>query len=147
LLGTVWSPVWGGAPVGSYAVIGGAAFLAAAMQGPLSGVVLMLELTRNFDSLMAPTLLAVTIATVISRRLGAPSIYSARLRPDPDALTARAAGAAAVNTFDLDRLDLVVPGFGEDGVGPPGALGMISHPAILPDQPVMCNRYGSADSR
>ena len=67
-------------------MIGGAAFLAAAMQGPLSGVVLMLELTHNFDSLMAPTLLAVTIATVISRRLGAPSIYSARLRPDPDAL-------------------------------------------------------------
>ena len=42
-------------------MIGGGAFLAAAMQGPLSGVVLMLELTRNFDSLMAPTLLAVTM--------------------------------------------------------------------------------------
>ncbi|MHB1836512.1 MAG: hypothetical protein ACYCXW_16315, partial [Solirubrobacteraceae bacterium] len=42
--------------------------------------VLVLELTRNFDALMAPTLVAVVVATVIARRLGAPSIYSARLR-------------------------------------------------------------------
>ncbi|MHB1569127.1 MAG: chloride channel protein [Solirubrobacteraceae bacterium] len=80
ILGTLWNHIWPGASVGSYAVIGGGAFLAAAMQGPLSGVVLVLELTRNFDALMAPTLVAVVVATVIARRLGAPSIYSARLR-------------------------------------------------------------------
>ncbi len=107
VLGTLWSHLWPGSTVGSYAVIGGGAFLAAAMQGPLSGVVLVLELTRNFDSLMAPTLLAVTEATVIARRLGAPSIYSARLRPDPDALSARSAGAAAINT--LDRVGALPP--------------------------------------
>jgi H+/Cl- antiporter ClcA len=106
-LGHVWNLVIPGAPVGSYAVIGGGAFLAAAMQGPLSGVVLVLELTRNFDSLMAPTLLAVTEATVIARRLGAPSIYSARLRPDPDALSTRSAGAAAINA--LDRVGVLPP--------------------------------------
>ena len=105
VLGTVWTHVWPGAPLGSYAVIGGGAFLAAAMQGPLSGVVLVLELTRNFDSLMAPTLLAVTEATVIARRLGAPSIYSARLRPDPDSLSDRGAGASAIET--LDRPDVL----------------------------------------
>jgi CIC family chloride channel protein len=99
VLGTVWTHIWSGSTLGSYAVIGGGAFLAAAMQGPLSGVVLVLELTRNFDSLMAPTLLAVTEATVIARRLGAPSIYSARLRPDPDAVAGRAAGAAAIETL------------------------------------------------
>jgi CIC family chloride channel protein len=107
VLGTLWSHLWPGSPIGSYAVIGGGAFLAAAMQGPLSGVVLVLELTRNFDSLMAPTLLAVIEATVITRRLGAPSIYSARLRPDPDALSARSAGAAAINT--LDRVGALPP--------------------------------------
>jgi CIC family chloride channel protein len=111
-LGTGWNHIWPGASVGSYAVIGGGAFLAAAMQGPLSAVVLVLELTRNFDSLMAPTLLAVIEATVIARRLGAPSIYSARLRPDPDALSARSAGAAAINT--LDRVG-VLPPDEEDG--------------------------------
>jgi chloride channel protein, CIC family len=107
VLGTVWSHLWPGSTIGSYAVIGGGAFLAAAMQGPLSGVVLVLELTRNFDSLMAPTLVAVIEATVIARRLGAPSIYSARLRPDPDALSARSAGAAAINT--LDRVGALPP--------------------------------------
>ncbi|HLH65347.1 MAG TPA: chloride channel protein [Solirubrobacteraceae bacterium] len=86
ILGTLWSHIWPGAPLGSYAVIGGGAFLAAVMQGPLSGVVLVLELTRNFDALMAPTLLAVIEATVFARRLGAPSIYSARVHaPDEDA--------------------------------------------------------------
>jgi CIC family chloride channel protein len=79
VLGVAWDHVWPGARLGSYAVIGGGAFLAAAMQGPLSGIVLVLELTRNFDSLMVPTLVAVIEATVIARRLGAPSIYSARL--------------------------------------------------------------------
>jgi chloride channel protein, CIC family len=100
ILGTVWIHIWPGAPVGSYAVIGGGAFLAASMQGPLSGVVLVLELTRNFDSLMAPTLLAVTEATVIARRMGAPSIYSARLRPDPDQATGPSPSAATIDTLD-----------------------------------------------
>jgi H+/Cl- antiporter ClcA len=100
ILGYGWLHLFPGAKIGSYAIIGGGAFLAASMQGPLSGVVLVLELTRNFDSLMAPTLLAVVEATVIARRLGAPSIYSARLRPDPDELTARSPGGAAVNTLE-----------------------------------------------
>jgi chloride channel protein, CIC family len=116
VLGTVWGHVWHGAPLGSYAIIGGGAFLAAAMQGPLSGVVLVLELTRNFDSLMAPTLIAVTEATVIARRLGAPSIYSARLRPDPDDLSTRSAGTAAINT--LDRAG-ALPGGDPDGPDDP----------------------------
>ncbi|MGI8713066.1 MAG: chloride channel protein [Solirubrobacteraceae bacterium] len=107
VLGSLWNHLWPGSTIGSYAVIGGGAFLAAAMQGPLSGVVLVLELTRNFDSLMAPTLLAVIEATVIARRLGAPSIYSARLRPDPDALSARSAGAAAIDA--LDRIEVLPP--------------------------------------
>jgi CIC family chloride channel protein len=112
VLGTLWSHLWPGAAVGSYALIGGAAFLAAAMQGPLSAVVLVLELTRNFDSLMAPTLVAVIEATVIARRLGAPSIYSARLRPDPDALSARSAGAAAISA--LDRVGVLPPEADDD---------------------------------
>jgi CIC family chloride channel protein len=99
ILGYGWLHLFPGARIGSYAIIGGGAFLAASMQGPLSGVVLVLELTRNSDSLMAPTLLAVVEATVIARRLGAPSIYSARLRPEPDELTARSPGAAAVNAL------------------------------------------------
>jgi len=79
LLGEAWSQIWPGAPLGSYAIIGGAAVLGASMQGPLAAVVLLLELTHHADALMVPILLAVVEATVLVRVLGAPSIYSARI--------------------------------------------------------------------
>ena len=79
LLGHAWGLVWSAAPDGTYALIGGAAVLAAAMQGPLASVVLILELAHHTDTLMVPLLLAVALATVVARRMGAPSIYSARL--------------------------------------------------------------------
>jgi H+/Cl- antiporter ClcA len=78
-LGHVWTLLWPGASVGSYAVIGGGAVLAASMQAPLAAVVLVLELTHRIDSLMVPLLLAVIGATVVARRTGSASIYSARL--------------------------------------------------------------------
>jgi chloride channel protein, CIC family len=84
LLGQAWSEIWPGAPLGSYAIIGGAAVLGAAMQGPLAAVVLLLELTHHADSLMVAVLLAVVEATVLARLLGAPSIYSARLSSHTD---------------------------------------------------------------
>jgi chloride channel protein, CIC family len=79
LLGDGWSQLWPGAPLGGYAIIGGAAVLGAAMQGPLAAVVLLLELTHHADALMVPILLAVVEATVLARVMGAPSIYSARI--------------------------------------------------------------------
>jgi len=85
--GTLWGHIWHGSLPGAYALIGGGAFLAAAMQGPLAGTVLVLELTPHFEAIMVPTLLAVVEATIVSRRLGAASIYSARVaaRPEPAA--------------------------------------------------------------
>jgi H+/Cl- antiporter ClcA len=79
LLGEGWIQIWPGAPLGSYAIIGGAAVLGASMQGPLAAIVLLLELTHHADALMVPMLLAVVEATVLGRILGAPSIYSARI--------------------------------------------------------------------
>ena len=79
VLGDGWLQIWPGAPLGSYAVIGGAAVLAASMQAPLAAIVLLLELTHKVDGLMVPMLLAVVEATVLSRLLRASSIYSARL--------------------------------------------------------------------
>jgi CIC family chloride channel protein len=105
--GIAWSHVWHGAPPGSYALIGGGAFLAAAMQGPLAGAVLVLELTHQFDALMVPTLIAVTEATVVARRLGAHSIYSARLRSDPAMEVSAPASSAAIAT--LHALDEALP--------------------------------------
>jgi H+/Cl- antiporter ClcA len=79
LLGHAWALLWPGSPTGSYALIGGAAVLAAAMQGPLAAIVLMIELTRHADALMVPMLIAIVPATVVARIARAPSIYSARL--------------------------------------------------------------------
>jgi H+/Cl- antiporter ClcA len=102
--GTVWVHLWPGAAEGSYALIGGGAFLAAAMQGPLSGVVLVLELTRHTDALMVPTLLGVAEATIVARLLGAPSIYSARLASGTDPID-----LARSNSEVIERLDQIPP--------------------------------------
>jgi CIC family chloride channel protein len=85
VLADAWLQIWPGAALGSYAVIGGAAILAASMQAPLAAVVLLLELTNHVNGLMVPMLLAVVEATVVSRLLRAHSIYSARLPAAVDA--------------------------------------------------------------
>jgi chloride channel protein, CIC family len=106
--GVVWSHIWHGAVPSEYALIGGGAFLAAAMQGPVAGVVLVLELTSHFGSLMVPTLLAVVGATVVSRRIGAASIYSARLASG--ALMASSPSANAASAATLHALNEELPG-------------------------------------
>jgi chloride channel protein, CIC family len=84
LLGEGWTQIWPGAPLGSYAIVGGAAVLGAAMQGPLAAIVLLLELTHQADSLMVASLVAVVEATVLARVLGTPSIFSARISARAD---------------------------------------------------------------
>jgi chloride channel protein, CIC family len=79
LLGHLWDRVWPGASMGSCSVIGSCAFLAAASQGPISALVLVLELTRHIDATMVPMLLAVAGAMLIARRIESGSIYSIRL--------------------------------------------------------------------
>jgi chloride channel protein, CIC family len=109
LLGYGWIQVWPGTSDGAYAVIGGAAVLAASMQGPLAAVVLTLELAHFTDTLIVPILIAVTGATVLSRRLGLASIYSARLdAADPrdgesDAESARRLSAEAASGEPADQ--------------------------------------------
>jgi H+/Cl- antiporter ClcA len=94
LLGHAWALLWPGPPTGSYALIGGAAVLAAAMQGPLAAIVLMIELTRHADALMVPMLLAIVPATVVARIARAPSIYSARLDEQASTPSGRRPGGA-----------------------------------------------------
>jgi H+/Cl- antiporter ClcA len=81
LLGHGWNLIWPGASMGSCAVIGASAFLAAATQGPISSLVLVLELTRHVDGTMVPMLLAVTGAMLVARRIEVRSIYSMRVHP------------------------------------------------------------------
>jgi len=63
-------------------VIGAAAVLAATTQGPISTVVLMMELTGRDRSFIVPLLLAVDTATVVARSIEPRSVYDARLTDD-----------------------------------------------------------------
>jgi H+/Cl- antiporter ClcA len=79
VLGQLWSLVWPGVPAGFFALVGAAAVLAATTQGPISAIVIMMELTGRDRSFVAPLLLAVATATLTARSLDSRSIYDARL--------------------------------------------------------------------
>jgi H+/Cl- antiporter ClcA len=79
VLGFAWSWLWPGVPPGLCAVIGATSMLAATTQGPISAVVLMMELTGRDRSFIVPLLLAVAVATLVARTIEPRSIYDARL--------------------------------------------------------------------
>lgn len=79
VLGYPWSLLWPGVPPGLFAVLGAAAVLAATTQGPLSTVVLIIELTGQARSFILPLLIVVVVATLVARRFETRSIYDARL--------------------------------------------------------------------
>jgi H+/Cl- antiporter ClcA len=79
VLGAAWSSIWPGAPLGMCAIVGSAAVLSATTHGPISSVILVMELTGRDRSFILPMLLAVVTATVIARTLDARSIYDSRL--------------------------------------------------------------------
>jgi H+/Cl- antiporter ClcA len=82
LLGHAWTALWPGAPLGLFAVLGAAAMLSATTQGPVSTIVLMIELTGRDRSLIVPLLLAVGTATLVARSIEPRSIYDARLNDE-----------------------------------------------------------------
>ncbi len=82
LLGHFWSWAWPGVPPGIFALLGAGAVLAATTQGPLSTVVLIMELTGRDRSFVLPLLLAVGTATLVARTIEPRSIYDAHLSED-----------------------------------------------------------------
>jgi H+/Cl- antiporter ClcA len=85
-LGHAWSALWPGAPPGIFALLGAGAVLAATTQGPISAVVLIMELTGRDRSFILPLILIAGISTLISRSVEARSIYDARLSDEQVAL-------------------------------------------------------------
>ena len=79
VLGRCWLWIWPGPPLGLFAILGAGAVLAATTQGPVSAVVLMMELTGRDRSFILPLLLIAGIATMVSRTIEARSVYDARL--------------------------------------------------------------------
>jgi len=78
-LGLAWSHLWPGTPAGAFAVVGAAAMIGAAMQAPLAGLALVLEMTHTTFDLLVPMAIATVLATVVCRAIDGYSIYSARL--------------------------------------------------------------------
>lgn len=79
ILGHAWSWHWPGVPPGLFALLGAGAVVAATTQGPISAVVLMMELTGRDRSFILPLLLIACLSTLISRSIDRRSIYDARL--------------------------------------------------------------------
>ena len=79
VLGTLWLHVWPDAPAGAYALVVAAAVLAATTKGPVSAVVLMMELTHHLDGLLVPMLFCVGGATAVAHWLDPRSTYTGRL--------------------------------------------------------------------
>ena len=59
ILGGLWSTVWPDALLGAYALIGAAAFLAAAQKMPITAIILLFEFTRIHFNFFIPILFAV----------------------------------------------------------------------------------------
>jgi H+/Cl- antiporter ClcA len=78
-LGHLWSALWPGTPPGFFALLGAGAVLSATTQGPISSVVLIMELTGRERSFILPLILIAGISTLISRSIEHRSIYDARL--------------------------------------------------------------------
>lgn len=77
-----WPGVGAGPSAGLCALLGAGAMLAATTQGPVSSVVLLMELTGRDRSFVAPLLVAVVAATAVARTIDPRSIYEARLGDD-----------------------------------------------------------------
>jgi H+/Cl- antiporter ClcA len=78
-LGHAWSLLWPGVPGGFFALLGAAAMLAATTQGPISSMVLMMELTGVNRSFLLPLFVIACVATLVARSVDARSIYDAKL--------------------------------------------------------------------
>jgi chloride channel protein, CIC family len=89
-LGALWLWVRPGGDIGLFALLGAGAMLAATTQGPISSLVLMMELTGQARAFALPMMVAIVIATATSRAIETRSVYEARLSDEEVAARLRA---------------------------------------------------------
>jgi H+/Cl- antiporter ClcA len=78
VLGGAWSVLFPGTPLGAFAVIGAAAFLASSMRVPLTAVALIFEFTQPSQAFLIPVLIAVAGSVAASECVS--SVVAARAR-------------------------------------------------------------------
>lgn len=67
------------APSGAYAVVGMAAVFAGAARAPITSIIILFEMTRDYDIIL-PLMLAVALSTVVARTLNRETIYTTKVR-------------------------------------------------------------------
>ena len=77
--GSLWLAIWPDASIGAFVLIGAGAVLAATTKGPVSALVLMMELTHSLETMMIPMLLAIGGAVSVAHWLDPRSTYTSRL--------------------------------------------------------------------
>jgi len=73
-----WAPFAHGGP-GAYALVGMGALVAATSHAPLTGIVIMFELTGDYEIIL-PVMLACILSTVVASSLKEESIYTQKLK-------------------------------------------------------------------
>jgi chloride channel protein, CIC family len=114
LLGTVVSYVasslFPGVPHGLLAFVGASAVLAATTQGPISTMVLLMEMTGHDRSVILPMTIGVFLATLIARSIEPRSIYDARLTDEEIAKRRRLRDRVQVGPQQAEALDTQAEG-------------------------------------
>jgi CIC family chloride channel protein len=67
------------APSGAYALVGMAAVFSGAARAPITAIIIVFEMTRNY-AIILPVMIAVVISTFIANRLNRESIYTIKLK-------------------------------------------------------------------
>lgn len=67
------------APSGAYALVGMAAVFAAAARAPITSILILFEMTRDY-SIMLPLMMAVAVSTVVAQLIRRDTIYTLKLR-------------------------------------------------------------------
>jgi len=67
------------APSGAYALVGMAAVFSAATRAPITAIIILFEMTRDY-AIILPLMLAVVVSTLIAYRLSRDNIYTLKLR-------------------------------------------------------------------
>ncbi|MDN5764818.1 MAG: chloride channel protein [Humibacillus sp.] len=81
-------------PIGAYGLIGMGAVFGGAARAPITGVIIMFELTGEY-SIILPIMIAVVLATLLSHRMTPDSIYTLKLSRRGIDLSEPASSAAA----------------------------------------------------
>ncbi|HEX75695.1 MAG TPA: chloride channel protein [Dehalococcoidia bacterium] len=67
------------APSGAYALVGTAAVFSAAARAPITAIIILFEMTRDY-AIILPLMLAVVVSTLIAHRLSSEGIYTLKLK-------------------------------------------------------------------